>query len=52
LVATMLKVARGTISINDLRNILEAKDCSRADFSAPAHGLCLINVLFPDSIFK
>ncbi len=52
LVATMLKVARGTISINDLRNILEAKDCSRADFSAPAHGLCLTNVRFPEAIFK
>ena len=51
LVATMLKVARGSISIQDLRNILEAKDCSKADFSAPAHGLCLTKVAFPATVF-
>ncbi len=51
LVATMLKVARDNISLNDLRNILAAKDCSKADFSAPAHGLCLTNVAFPDHLF-
>ncbi len=51
LVATMLKVARGSITINDLRNILAARDCSKADFSAPAHGLCLTKVAFPDTIF-
>jgi len=51
LVATMLKVARDNISLNDLRNIFAAKDCSKADFSAPAHGLCLTNVAFPDRVF-
>lgn len=51
LVATMLKVARNNISIDDLKKILEAKDCSKADFSAPAHGLCLTNVVFPSTIF-
>ncbi|MEI8075665.1 MAG: tRNA pseudouridine(38-40) synthase TruA [Bacteroidota bacterium] len=51
LVATMLKVARGSISVQDFRNIIEAKDCSMADFSAPAHGLCLTKVAFPALIF-
>ena len=51
LVATMLRVARGSISINDFRNIIESKDCSKADFSAPAHGLCLTNVAFPTSVY-
>lgn len=51
LVATMLKVARNNISIDDLKKILEAKDCSKADFSAPAHGLCLTNVAFPSTIY-
>lgn len=51
LVATMLRVARGNISINDFRNIIELKDCARADFSAPAHGLCLTKVAFPPTIF-
>ncbi len=52
LVATMLKVARGSISLEDLRMILEAKDCSKADFSAPAHGLCLTKVAFPETVFS
>jgi tRNA pseudouridine38-40 synthase len=51
LVATMLKVARGSITIPDFRNILIARDCSKADFSAPAHGLCLTKVAFPDAVF-
>lgn len=51
LVATMLRVARGSISINDFRKIIESKDCSKADFSAPAHGLCLTKVAFPSTIF-
>lgn len=51
LVATMLRVARGSISINDFRKIIESKDCARADFSAPAHGLCLTTVAFPSTIF-
>jgi tRNA pseudouridine38-40 synthase len=52
LVATMLKVARGSITIPDFRNILIARDCSKADFSAPAHGLCLTKVAFPDAVFS
>jgi tRNA pseudouridine38-40 synthase len=51
LVATMLRVARGSISLNDFRKIIELKDCSKADFSAPAQGLCLTKVAFPSSIF-
>lgn len=44
LVATMLQVGRGTISIDDLKTIIEAKDCTRASFAAPAHGLFLMSV--------
>jgi tRNA pseudouridine38-40 synthase len=46
LVATMLKVGRGQLSIADFRKVIEAKDCTKADFSAPAHGLCLVEVGF------
>jgi tRNA pseudouridine38-40 synthase len=52
LVATMLKVARSSITLNEFRTILESKDCSKADFSAPAHGLCLTKVAFPDRVFS
>jgi tRNA pseudouridine38-40 synthase len=52
LVATMLKTGRGTLTLQGFRNILEALDCSKADFSAPAHGLCLMQVNYPSSILS
>lgn len=51
LVATMLKLGRGSITVAEFRAILEAKDCSKADFSAPAHGLCLTAVEYPGQLF-
>lgn len=46
LVATMLKVGRGRLSLDAFRQIIEAKDCAKADFSAPAHGLFLMEVAY------
>ncbi len=46
LVGTMLKVGTGKTSVEAFRNIIESKDCSLADFSVPAHGLFLIQVLY------
>jgi len=51
LVATMLKVGRGSLSLEDFEQIIAAKDCTKADFSAPAKGLFLMNVQYPDAIF-
>lgn len=51
LVATMLKVERNSISLEEFQNILDAKECGKADFSAPAKGLFLMRVQYPDSIF-
>ena len=50
LVATMLKTGRGSLTMQGFRDILEAKDCSKADFSAPAHGLCLMHVNYPPAV--
>lgn len=47
LVATMLKVGRGTISMEQFREIIESKNCANADFSAPARGLFLEEVRYP-----
>ena len=44
LVATMLKVGRGQISIEAFKNIIESKDCASAFFDTPAHGLFLVKV--------
>lgn len=52
LTATMLKIGRGKISIDEFRTIIEAKDCTKASFAAPAHGLFLIQVNYPDSLVK
>jgi tRNA pseudouridine38-40 synthase len=51
LVGTMLLAGRGNISIADFRNIIEAKDCNKANFSTPAHGLFLVKVTYPSDIF-
>lgn len=44
LTATMLRVGRGRLGLEEFRAIIEAKDCTRASFAVPAHGLFLVNV--------
>lgn len=46
LTATMLKVGRGKISLEGFRQIIEAKDCTKASFAVPAHGLFLVSVQY------
>jgi tRNA pseudouridine38-40 synthase len=45
--ATMLKIGRGTISIDEFKQIIEAKDCTLASFAVPAQGLFLVKVAYP-----
>ena len=51
LTATMLKMGRGKLSINEFRNIIEARDCTKASFAVPAQGLFLLSVKYPDDYF-
>ncbi len=44
LVGTMLHVGREKISLEQFKQIIEARDCSKADFTTPAHGLFLVKV--------
>lgn len=46
LVGTMLRVGRGKLSIEDFQKIIESRDCSKADFSVPSHGLFLMQVKY------
>ncbi len=48
LVATMLKVGRGKLSLVEFKTIIVAKDCSMASFAVPAHGLFLKSVAYPE----
>lgn len=49
-VATMLKVGRVKMDLDQFKEIIESKDASRANFGVPAHGLFLIKVEYPPEI--
>jgi tRNA pseudouridine38-40 synthase len=48
LVGTQLQVARGKISVDEFREIIEAKDCTKADFSVVGYGLYLEEIVYPE----
>ena len=52
LTSTMLQLGRGKIDLNQLRQIIEVKDCTQASFAVPAHGLILSDIQFPLDYFK
>lgn len=47
LTATMLKLGRGSLTIAALKAIIEARDCTKASFAVPPHGLFLVEVKYP-----
>jgi tRNA pseudouridine38-40 synthase len=49
LVGTFLLVGRGTLQVDDITRILEAKDRSAAGATAAASGLYLVSVEYPES---
>ncbi len=51
LVATQLRVARGKISLQEFRQIIESNDCTNAFFDVPGHGLYLEQVIYPEGTF-
>jgi tRNA pseudouridine38-40 synthase len=51
IVGTLLEVGRGKCSLVDFRELIEAKDRGRAGSSAPAKGLSLTDVTYPETIF-
>ncbi|MCL6525109.1 MAG: tRNA pseudouridine(38-40) synthase TruA [Thermoflavifilum sp.] len=51
LVATQLKVARGKISIDQFREIIESRDNRKASFAVPPEGLYLCDVVYDNTIF-
>jgi len=48
IVGTLLLVGRGELSPQGFKEVLEAKDRSRAGDPLPAHGLCLTGVSYPE----
>ncbi len=52
LVATLILVGRKKVSLSAFEKIIAGRDCTKADFSAPAHGLFLEKVNYPASVFS
>ena len=52
IVGTLLEVGRGKITIEDFRNIIEAKNRCESGQSVPAHGLFLTDVVYPENLFS
>jgi tRNA pseudouridine38-40 synthase len=51
LTATMLKIGRGKLTIEEFRDIITAKDCTLASFAVPPQGLVLLSVGYPEGLF-
>jgi tRNA pseudouridine38-40 synthase len=46
LTATMLRVGRDKITLEEFRDIIEARDCTKASFAVPPDGLFLLSVKY------
>jgi tRNA pseudouridine38-40 synthase len=51
IVGTLLEVGKGKLSFEGFREIIEKKDRGAAGTSAPAHGLSLVAIEYPEQIF-
>ncbi|HEY8510780.1 MAG TPA: tRNA pseudouridine(38-40) synthase TruA [Cyclobacteriaceae bacterium] len=51
LVGTLLDVGSGKLSISDFSDIIKSKDRRKAGANAPPHGLFLMRVTYPRSVF-
>jgi tRNA pseudouridine38-40 synthase len=52
LVGTMIRVARGNITVGEFEQLIKEKNQATADFSAPAKGLFLVSVTYPGQLFE
>ena len=52
LVGTMLRVGRGKLSMDQLREAVESRDCTNADFAVPPQGLFLMKVRYPEGLLQ
>jgi tRNA pseudouridine38-40 synthase len=52
LVATMLKIGRGKMTMTTFKQVIEAKDCTKTTFAAPSYGLFLMRVNYKGKQFE
>jgi len=51
IVGTLIEVGRGKMTIDGFRRVIESEDRCKAGTSVPAHGLYLVDIKYPESIF-
>jgi tRNA pseudouridine38-40 synthase len=51
IVGTLLEVGKGTMNLEEFKQVIESKNRSNAGFSVPAHALFLSNIKYPQTIF-
>ena len=51
IVGTLMDVGRGKLTVDEFRRIIESKDRCSAGDSAPAQGLFLHKIVYPDNLF-
>lgn len=52
IVGTLIDVGKNKITLDNFVDIIESKDRSEAGVSAPAHGLYLSNIEYPEEIYR
>jgi tRNA pseudouridine38-40 synthase len=50
IVGTLVQVGLGRLASDDIQTILEARDLTQSASPAPAHGLCLVSVAYPEGL--
>ncbi len=50
IVGTLLQVGLGQLAADEIKKILEMRDLTCSASPVPAHGLCLVNVTYPEDI--
>lgn len=51
IVGTLVEIGNGQRSLESIREIMESRDRKKAGASAPAHGLTLFRIQYPESVF-
>lgn len=52
IVGTLIEVGRGKMTIDEFRQVIEAKNRSDAGTSVPGKGLYIVNVEYPEEVFE
>jgi len=52
IVGTLLEVGKGKLSVEEFKQIIEKQDRGAAGASAPAHGLFLVDIEYPEEILN